>query len=234
MIPILQKTNPIRKNELGEAFAVLINKEASWTSFDVVNKLRYFLKIKKVGHAGTLDPFATGLLIIGVGKGTKALKEFSDLSKSYLAVICFGTETDTLDRTGNVVKETDVETLKLDKIEEAMDGLKGEIEQLPPMYSAKKVNGQRLYKLARKDKVVERKPAKVTIYKSDVLRWDRPLLEVDMQVSKGTYIRSYADDLGRHTGYGAHLSALERTAIGPYTLDDSFTISEFMEYWTDY
>ena len=144
MIPILQKTNPLQKNELGDAFAVLIDKEETWTSFDVVNKLRYFLKIKKIGHAGTLDPFAKGLMILGIGKGTKALQEFSGLSKCYEAVIRFGTETDTLDKTGAVIMQKPVENLNIAQIENAVNQLKGEIEQIPPMYSAKKVNGKRL------------------------------------------------------------------------------------------
>jgi tRNA pseudouridine55 synthase len=234
MIPILQKTMPLSKSELDDAFALLINKEESWTSFDVVNKLRFFLKVKKVGHAGTLDPFATGLLIIGVGKGTKALQEFSGLSKSYQSVIRFGIETDTLDRTGKIIAEKSVNFLTIDKIEKALDGLKGEIEQTPPMYSAKKVNGQRLYKLARKNEVVERKPVMVKIHKADILEWNKPLLKIDMHVSKGTYIRSYADDLGKILGCGAHLAALERTAIGSYKLEESYTISEFMKYWTEH
>lgn len=233
MIPVLQKTKPLRKNELGDAFALLINKEETWTSFDVVNKLRYFLKIKKVGHAGTLDPFATGLLIIGVGKATKSLAEFSSISKCYHAVIHFGIETDTMDRTGKIISEKAVYGLTSDKINQAVDTLKGDIEQIPPMYSAKKVNGKRLYELARKNKVIERKPVDVTIFDAGILRWKKPVLEMTIKVSKGTYIRSYADDLGKILGCGAHLEELERTAIGPYKLEDSFTISEFMNFWTD-
>ncbi|HES60233.1 MAG: tRNA pseudouridine(55) synthase TruB [Calditrichaceae bacterium] len=234
MIPVLQKTKPLQKSELNDAFALLIDKEESWTSFDVVNKLRYFLKIKKVGHAGTLDPFATGLLIIGVGKGTKSLQEFSGLAKSYQPVICLGVETDTLDKTGKIIAESSVNNLTIEKIGKAVESLKGEIEQMPPMYSAKKVNGQRLYKLARKNKEIARKPVKVTIHRADILEWEAPVLKMDMAVSKGTYIRSYADDLGKKLGCGAHLQNLKRTAIGPYKLEDSFTISEFMYYWTEH
>ena len=234
MIPILQKTKPQQKSELGDAFALLINKEETWTSFDVVNKLRYFLKIKKVGHAGTLDPFATGLLIIGVGKGTKALQEFSSLPKCYQSVIRFGIETDTLDKTGKIVAERTVTDLTLEKIEKAVQNLKGYIEQTPPMYSAKKVDGKRLYKLARKNQEVQRKAVKVTIHLAEIVDWNPPVLKMDMLVSKGTYIRSYADDLGKNLGCGAHLEELKRTAIGQYKLEDSFTISEFMNYWTEH
>ena len=233
MIPILQKTNPLQKNELGDAFAVLIDKEETWTSFDVVNKLRYFLKINKIGHAGTLDPFAKGLMILGIGKGTKALQEFSGLSKCYEAVIRFGTETDTLDKTGAVIMQKPVENLNIAQIENAVNQLKGEIEQIPPMYSAKKVNGKRLYKLARKNKIVERQPVKINIFTADILDWNKPELLIKLHVSKGTYIRSYADDLGKELGCGAHLIDLRRTAIGPYKVENSFTISEFMKYWAE-
>ena len=234
MIPILQKTKPLRKSELGEAFALLINKEESWTSFDVVNKIRSILKIKKVGHAGTLDPFATGLLIIGVGKGTKVLQEFTGLAKCYQPVIRFGVETDTLDKTGKIIAEKSVADLTIGKIEKVVEHLKGEIEQIPPMYSAKKVNGKRLYKLARQNKVIERKPVKVIIHRADIIDWQKPILKMDMEVSKGTYIRTYADDLGKSLGCGAHLENLKRAAIGPYKVEDSFTISEFMNYWTEH
>lgn len=234
MIPVLQKTKPLRKSDLGDAFALLINKEKSWTSFDVVNKIRYFLKIKKVGHAGTLDPFATGLLIVGVGKGTKILQEFSLLPKCYQSVIRFGIETDTLDQTGRIIAESIVTNLTRELIEEAVENLIGDIKQTPPMYSAKKVNGKRLYKLARNNKEVKRKPITVTIYKSDIVEWNPPDLKMSMKVSKGTYIRSYADDLGKKLGCGAHLKDLKRTAIGPYTVEDSFTLSEFINYWTEH
>ena len=233
MIPILQKTKLLPKNELGDAFAVLINKEEDWTSFDVVNKLRHFLKIKKVGHAGTLDPFATGLLIVGIGKGTKALQEFSGLSKCYEAVVLLGIETDTLDKTGNVVAKSPVENIAIDSIENVVNQFCGEIEQLPPMYSAKKVDGKRLYKLARKNIVVERQPVKVNIYDAEILEWNKPELRMKLHVSKGTYIRSYADELGRKLGCGAHLKGLMRTAIGSYKVEDSFAVSEFMKYWTE-
>ncbi len=234
MIPVLQKTKPLRKSDLGDAFALLINKEKSWTSFDVVNKIRYFLKVKKVGHAGTLDPFATGLLIVGVGKGTKSLQEFSSLPKCYQPVIRFGIETDTLDKTGKIIAERVVTNVTLEMVEEAVENLKGDIRQTPPMYSAKKVNGKRLYKLARNNKEVKRKPVTVTIYKADIVEWNPPVLKMSMKVSKGTYIRAYADDLGKNLGCGAHLEELKRTAIGRYTLEDSFTLSEFINYWTEH
>jgi tRNA pseudouridine55 synthase len=186
-----------------------------------------------VGHAGTLDPFATGLLIIGVGKATKSLTEFSDLPKYYKSAIRFGIETDTMDRTGKILYERSVKDLTVEKISMAVDRLKGEIEQKPPMYSAKKVDGKRLYALARQNKVVDRNSVKVTIFDAKIIEWSKPVLKVDMKVSKGTYIRTYADDLGKILECGAHLEELNRKAIGSYQLKDSFTISEFINYWTE-
>ena len=231
MIPILSKDNTALLPDKEEGFIVLIHKEADWTSFDAVKKIRSFLRVKKAGHAGTLDPFATGLLIIGVARGTKRLQEFSGLDKSYRAVIHFGVETDSYDRTGEVVARKDTTGLEYRQIEEAISSLRGEISQLPPMYSAKKVNGVRLYKLARKKKEVERQPVTVRIYKSKIVSWQAPLLTLDLTVSKGTYIRSYAHDLGQKLGIGAHLQELTRTAIGPYKLEAAFTIDEFIKFW---
>ena len=231
MIPVLSKVNTALLPDKEEGFVVLIHKEADWTSFDVVKKIRSFLRVKKVGHAGTLDPFATGLLMIGVGKGTKRLQEFSGLDKSYRAVIYFGIETDSYDRTGEIVGRTDTSTLSGQEVEKAVAGLRGEILQRPPMFSAKKINGVRLYKLARKKKEVPREPVAVHIYKSDIISWKRPLLTLDLTVSKGTYIRSYAHDLGQRLGTGAHLQELTRTAIGPYQQEEAFTINEFIKFW---
>ncbi len=231
MIPILSKdvSAPLPSKE--EGFIVLIHKETDWTSFDVVKKIRSFLRVKKAGHAGTLDPFATGLLIIGVGKGTRRLQEFSRLDKTYRAVIRFGVETDSYDRTGKVLKQTDISTLDIRRIEQAVNSMKGQIMQLPPMYSAKKVNGVRLYKLARKDMKVEREAVPVRIYKCEIISWEAPLLEVELTVSKGTYIRSYAHDLGKLLEVGAHLQDLTRTAIGKLHLGSAYTIDEFVKIW---
>lgn len=233
MIPILKKNSVSSRDGLDGGFLVLINKEENWTSFDVVKKIRNSLKVKKVGHAGTLDPFATGLLIIGVGKGTKLMGELGGLSKTYRSVVRFGRETDTYDRTGNIVREADAQHLAWQKIENAVQKMTGNLEQVPPMYSAKKVNGQTLYKLARKGVEIERKSINITIHEARILSWENPLLILDLNVSKGTYIRSYAHDLGKLLGTGACLEELERTSIGQHKLEDSFTINEFIGYWKD-
>ena len=231
MIPILKKNEPWPEPFPTEGFVVLINKPEDWTSFDVVNKIRRSLKIKKVGHAGTLDPFATGLLIIGVGKGTKQMARFSGLDKRYRAQIRLGIETDTYDVTGTVIEEHAADAVSEDELRSAIEAMVGAQMQMPPMYSAKKVNGVPLYKLARKGRVVERKPVQVTIYEANLLRFEPPVVTVDLYVSKGTYIRSFAHDLGKRLGVGAHLQALQRTEIGSYRLDESFEINAFVDLW---
>ncbi len=228
---ILKKNDALNVHLLQDGFIVLINKPQDWTSFDVVNKIRHTLKVKKVGHAGTLDPFATGLLIVGVGKGTKRLNQFLHLDKTYRAVIKLGIETDTYDRTGKIVKEMDASHVSRELVEQNLKRMQGEILQLPPMFSAKKVNGKPLYKLARKGKEIERKPQKVMVYQAKLLNWQPPLLTVELKVSKGTYIRSYAHDLGQALGTGAILQDLVRTEIGEFQMADSFELPLFVEKW---
>ena len=228
---ILKKNDAIDVQLLQDGFIVLINKPQDWTSFDVVNKIRRTLKIKKVGHAGTLDPFATGLLFVGVGKGTKQLNQFTKLDKTYRAIIKLGVETDTYDRTGKIVKEADASLISREQVEQMLKQMQGEMLQLPPMFSAKKVNGKPLYKLARKGKEIERKPQKVTVYQAKLLDWQAPLLTVELKVSKGTYIRSYAHDLGQALNTGAILQELVRTEIGEFSLTESFELPLFLEKW---
>lgn len=232
MIPLLKKNSAVQKENIEDGFVVLINKEEDWTSFDVVKKIRSFLRIKKVGHAGTLDPFATGLMLVGVGKGTKEMTELTGLSKHYRALIRLGVKTDSFDKTGKILKENDISHLEFDGIKAAIKELTGDLMQTPPMFSAKKVNGIRLYKLARKGIEIERKAVKVSVYEADIISWNSPLLDMRLHVSKGVYIRSYADDLGGALGVGAYLEALERTAIGQYRIEDSFKINEFINYWS--
>ncbi len=228
---ILKKNDVLEPSLAQQGFVVLINKPANWTSFDVVNKIRRALKIKKVGHAGTLDPFATGLLIVGVGKGTKALNSFMNLDKTYRALIRLGVETDTYDVTGEIVREQSIEKVTREQVEQILNEMKGELWQVPPMYSAKKVNGKPLYKLARKGQHVERQPQKVVVHEVRLLSWQPPFFEVELTVSKGTYIRSYAHDLGQKLGTGAILQKLERTQIGPHHLTESFELKTFLEKW---
>lgn len=234
MIPVLTNKSDLSHIDFSSGYVVLINKPQDWTSFDVVNKLRRFLKVRKAGHGGTLDPFATGLMLIGVGKGTKALTQMSGLDKSYKAQIRFGVATNTFDRTGTVTEESDAAGLQLSQIKKAIEQLSGEILQVPPMFSAKKVGGVRLYKLARKDKEVARKSHKVTIYSTEISEWCNPDLNMDLTVSKGTYIRSFAYDLGKLVGIPAHLAELERTVVGPYRIEDSFTLDAFFSFYREW
>jgi len=231
MIPVLNKNSGFEASELENGFLILINKNVGWTSFDVVKKIRNVLGFKKVGHAGTLDPFATGLLILGVGRGAKELGSLSGLSKKYEAVIHLGVETDSYDVTGEIQFQKKIESLSESKLKENVNSLTGDLLQVPPMFSAKQVNGKRLYKLARKKIEIERDPVPVTIHSADIVSWNNPFLNISLHVSKGTYIRAYAHDLGEILGTGGHLQKLERTQIGGYSLEDSFKIEEFIETW---
>ncbi len=233
IVPVLKKGSDLLKDDLKAGFLVLVNKPQGWTSFDVCKKLRNTVKVKKVGHAGTLDPFATGLLIIGVGKGTKKMSELSQSSKKYNALIQFGIETDSYDSTGSVRNRMENFELSYQQIEGMVKKFSGEIEQTPPMFSAKKVNGKALYKYARKGIEIERKAVKVNILESIIDSWKTPLLEMRLHVSKGTYIRSYAHDLGQALNVPAVLQQLQRTQIDDFFLEDSFTIDQFCTFWTE-
>ncbi len=203
-----------------------IHKPVDWSSFDVVRKVRNIIREKKVGHAGTLDPFAEGVLLLGIGKGTKKLHELIGLSKEYKAEIELGRETDTYDITGEVVKEIETEPYDKDVILDSLSRFSGTVDQVPPMFSAKKHKGIRLYKLARKGIEVERKPVKVTFFSIDLIDYIHPFININIKCSKGTYIRSLAHDLGEILGCGACLKSLCRTSIGEYRLEDSMKIGE--------
>jgi tRNA pseudouridine55 synthase len=230
MIAVL-KNKPEDFDSLQNGFLVLIDKPVDWTSFDVCKKIRNIVKVKKVGHAGTLDPFATGLLLIGVGKGTKLMSSFIDSSKRYEAQILFGKATDTFDITGKITNEMNDFDLGLEQIEDALKKFSGEIKQMPPMYSAKKIQGKALYKYARKGIEVDRKEQIVNIFEVYISKWQKPLLNIELHVSKGTYIRSYANDLGMELQVPAVLNKLKRTMINEYHLKDSFTIEQFATFW---
>ena len=203
---------------------VVVDKGAGWTSHDVVAKLRGILKTKKVGHSGTLDPDATGVLLIGVGKATRLLRFLTALPKTYTGEVVFGTETSTLDASGEVTATHDMQ-VTLDEVRAAATTLTGDILQVPPMVSAKQVGGQRLHELARKGIEVEREPVPVTVHRFETDETDDPLVyRIEVECSSGTYIRSLAADLGSHLGGGAHLRNLRRTAIGSFTVDAAQTI----------
>ncbi|MDZ7693397.1 MAG: tRNA pseudouridine(55) synthase TruB [Balneolaceae bacterium] len=209
--------------------AFLVNKPKDWSSFDVVKYLRKAIDIKKVGHAGTLDPMATGLLIVCCGKATKSIEQIQQLHKKYLAEITFGASTPSYDAETEVEKTAPFEHIN-QKLREVLDQhFSGTIEQVPPMYSALKYGGRPLYKLAREGKEVKRHARQITIYETEILRFDLPQVELKVECGKGTYIRSMAHDLGTHLGSLAHLTALERTAIGEYSNSDALTIEQLSE-----
>ena len=218
-------------NEKSPDNLILIDKPIEWSSFDVVKKVRYLTKIKKVGHAGTLDPFATGLLILGTGRETRILSQISNATKEYIASIQLGKSTDTYDITGQVIEETDIIDIDETEIQSNLESFLGEYEQIPPMYSAKKVNGKRLYKLARAGKEIERKAQYVFIYEIKQLSRRDSELEFYIKCSKGTYIRSLAHDIGRKCGCGAFLNSLRRVAIDDYVIEKALTVQEFSQYW---
>lgn len=209
-----------------------IDKPVSWTSFDVVNKVRNITRIKKVGHAGTLDPFATGVLVVLTGKLTKRQSEFMSLEKVYRATVKLGEQTDTGDLTGQVVKTMEVPEMNASILTTATSRFVGEIDQIPPMYSAKKQNGKKLYELARAGKVVPREPRRVHVYDITIEAVDLPEFTMLVRCGKGTYIRTLAEDIGTALSTCATLNALRRLAIGPYKIDDAETLESFEERWT--
>lgn len=200
----------------------IIDKPIGWTSHDVVARVRQLLNTSKVGHAGTLDPGASGVLVLGVGKATRLLRFISELPKSYAGDVVFGASTSTLDNEGEVLETFDMKNLTLEETSKAASCFVGEINQIPPMVSAIKIEGRRLHELAREGKVVERAARPVSVYRFDVISVvspEGPVMKIEVDCSSGTYVRTLADDLGRRLGGGAHLQNLRRTAIGNFTLD---------------
>lgn len=208
---------------------LLINKPLDWTSFDVVKKVRNTIRVKKVGHAGTLDPLATGLLILCTGKFTKRIDEIQGQEKEYTGIIRLGEITPSYDRETEVTETRDISHLTESDIRAAAQQFEGTIEQVPPVYSAVQVNGKRAYDLARKGKEVELKSRTITVNAFEITGIDGPEVMFRVVCSKGTYIRSLAHDLGQALGVGAHLTKLERTRIGEYRLEDALTIEDIVE-----
>jgi tRNA pseudouridine55 synthase len=200
---------------------LIVDKEEGETSFSVVRKVKKLLKVSKVGHAGTLDPFATGLLLVLVGQGTKLSPYLMAGDKTYLGTLTLGTETDTLDRTGRVTAVKPVPKLDPELVRERARAFVGETEQTPPSFSALKVQGKRAYSLARKGLPVILEKRRVRIMELAVLSLDLPDVTFRVVCSSGTYVRTLAADLGKELGVGAHLKALRRTAIGPYGVEDA-------------
>ncbi len=208
---------------------LLIHKPEGLTSHDVVRRVRRLCKTKKVGHAGTLDPMATGVLLIAVNEGTKVLQFLLQADKAYKARVALGAITDTQDREGAVLETRPVAGITCDRVRQEIAALTGEIEQLPPMYSALKKDGVPLYKLARQGVEVERKARQVNIQRFQMLSCSLPEtaeVEVAVDCSTGTYIRTLGHDLGQRLGCGAHLAALERTRVGSFKLEDCITLEQ--------
>ena len=206
---------------------VVVDKEAGWTSHDVVARCRRIFGQKRVGHAGTLDPDATGVLLVGLGRSTRLMRFLTALPKTYEAEVVLGTATSTLDASGELTGTWDMEGVSLAAVREAAATLTGEIEQIPPMVSAVKVDGRRLHALAREGIEVERKARPVTVYRYDVMPGMTPgVFRIEVVCSSGTYVRVLAADLGEALGGGAHLRNLRRTRIGSFTTEDARLVDE--------
>lgn len=204
---------------------LLVNKPSGITSFKVVSIIRKTLKVKKVGHCGTLDPLAVGLMIVLVGKSaTKQQDKFMKQDKVYYAKIKLGIKTDTGDLEGQIISQSDFSNITLEQIKSVCNSFIGETEQEPPMYSALKVNGKKLYELARKGITVERKKRKITIYNIDILSFNGNEIEIRVKCSSGTYIRVLAQDIGTKLKTDATLSFLRREQIGPFSLDNAVSL----------
>lgn len=214
---------------------IVVNKEAGFTSHDVVAKLRGILKQKKIGHTGTLDPDATGVLPVCLGHATKLCDMLTDKDKTYKAVMFLGKVTDTQDISGKVLEESDVQNMKNDgklddeEIMSAIESFVGEYNQIPPMYSALKVNGKKLYELAREGIEIERQPRLVYINSIEDIVIDFPRVTMTVSCSKGTYIRTLCHDIGNKLGCGACMESLKRTRVSSFSLDDSLTLDEISE-----
>ncbi len=212
---------------------LIINKEKGYTSNDVVSVLRGILKMKKIGHTGTLDPDAVGVLPVCLGKATRTVGILIDTDKEYSAVARLGITTDTEDMTGQVTSEKEIpeESYPTEAdVEKALLSFKGGYDQIPPMYSAKKVNGKKLYELAREGREIERKPCHVEIYDIRIKSYSYPHVSFDVRCGKGTYIRSLIRDLGEKLGTGAAMESLIRTKVSSYSIEEALTLKEVEEY----
>jgi tRNA pseudouridine55 synthase len=209
-----------------EDHVILIDKPLEWTSFDIVKKLRGKLKIRKIGHAGTLDPLATGLLILCTGKKTKIINSIQEQLKEYTGTMVLGKTTPSYDLETAIEEAGDISEITPEILTKLIPQFTGKIEQTPPIYSAIKINGQRAYNKARAGEKVEIKSRVISIYNFELTKIELPKVEFKVNCSKGTYIRSLANDFGEAVGVGAYLSELRRTKIGDYSVNDALTIEE--------
>ena len=210
---------------------LLVNKPKDWTSHDVVAFVRSRFNVPKCGHCGTLDPAATGLLVVVLGKFTKLSQKFSGEDKTYEGTILLGTETDSQDMDGNVIRQSDWSGVTEQQLRDTFASFIGDIEQIPPMVSAVKKDGERLYELARKGQEVEREPKPISIYSIDISRVALPYADFTVDCSKGTYIRTLCADVGAKLGCGAALYRLNRLRSGEFSLDDAVDV-ETIRQWT--
>lgn len=208
---------------------IVIRKEKDFTSHDVVAKLRGILHMKKIGHTGTLDPDAEGVLPVALGKATRLVDMITDKEKTYEAVMRLGVVTDTQDMSGTVLSQTTELSVTEEELCTVVSSFVGDYMQVPPMYSALKVNGKKLYELAREGKIVERKPRPVHFYEIEILDISFPLVRFRVTCSKGTYIRTLCHDIGEKLGCGAAMESLLRTKVGRFTLDDAITLAQTEE-----
>ncbi len=208
-----------------------LNKPIGWTSFDVCKKVKKITKEKKVGHGGTLDPFASGVLVIGTGKDTKKLQYISDEKKSYDATIFLGEVTNTLDVDGRVIQKRKVPILDKKKITDVLDSFIGNYNQTPPMFSAKKVEGKKLYEYARKNIYVKRDPVMLKIFSISLNSFDEKNISFSVECSKGTYVRVLGKDISERLGTLGYLNSLTRTQVGEHTLNKSQSIENFENSW---
>lgn len=215
------------ENSFAEGKVLLIDKPLEWTSYDVIRKLRKIINIRKIGHAGTLDPLATGLLIVCTGKFTKKINEYMAQEKEYTGTITLGAVTPTYDRESAPVNKKSLEGITEEIIKEKTKEFTGEILQTPPIHSAIKQNGKPVYLLARKGIDVVLEPRKITIKKFEITNIDLPVVSFKVVCTTGTYIRSLANDFGLGLGCGGYLSELRRTRIGNFKVEDAITMEEF-------
>ena len=220
----MQKQNPFEEGRV-----LLINKPLYWTSFDAVRKIRYLTKTKKVGHAGTLDPLATGLLIVCTGKFTKKINEYMAQEKEYTGTITLGAITPTYDLESEPADFKSVENITTEDLQKATLPFTGNIQQTPPIHSAIKIDGKRAYELARRGDDIKLEPRAVTISEFSIVKVEMPVVHFKVVCSTGTYIRSLANDYGAELGVGGHLSSLCRTRIGNFLLKDALSIEQLEE-----
>lgn len=216
------------ENSFEEGRVILIDKPLHWTSFDVIRKLRSLIKIKKIGHAGTLDPLATGLLIVCTGKFTKKINDYMSLEKEYTGNFTLGAMTATYDLESVPQNFREFDDISIDMLKETTKQFTGEISQVPPIHSAIKQGGKPVYLLARKGVDLKLEPRNITVFEFEITKVELPLVSFRVVCTTGTYIRSLANDFGAALGCGAYLSSLCRTRIGDFTLDQSVSIDEFI------